>query len=100
MDLSRRAIILIYGRAFSFFLSQLIPKFLSRLLLKEDYGSYQQLIVIYTIVQFYLLGMPQSLLYYFPRREAEEHPLLIRQTWTILLLSSLAVAFLFGWVPK
>jgi len=98
MDLSRRAIILIYGRAFSFFLSLLIPIVLSRLLLKEDYGSYQQLIVIYTIVQaVLLLGMPQSLLYYFPRKEPEEHPLLIRQTWTILLLSSLAVAFLF-WV--
>ena len=72
MDLSRRAIILIYGRAFSFFLSLLIPIVLSRLLLKEDYGSYQQLIVIYTIVQaVLLLGMPQSFLYYYPRREPD-----------------------------
>ena len=98
MDLSRRAIILIYGRAFSFFLSLLIPVVLSRLLLKEDYGSYQQLIVIYSIVQaVLLLGMPQSLLYYFPRKEPEEHPLLIRQTWTILLLSALVVTSLF-WI--
>ena len=55
MDLSRKVIILIYGRAFSFLLSLLIPLALTRLLLKEDYGSYQQLVMIYTIVQAILL---------------------------------------------
>ena len=89
MEPSRKIIMLIYGRAFSFFLSLLIPFFLTRILVKEDYGSYQQLIMIYTIVQAILIfGMPQSLLYYFPRKETHEHPLLIKQTWTILLFSS------------
>ena len=87
---------LIYGRAFSFLLSLLIPFFLTRILLKEDYGSYQQLVMIYTIVQAILLfGMPQSLLYYYPRKDTSEHPLLIRQTWTILLFSALIVMSLF-----
>jgi len=96
MDLSRKVIILIYGRAFSFLLSLLIPLTLTRLLLKEDYGSYQQLVMIYTIVQAILLfGMPQSLLYYFPRKEESEHPLLIRQTWLILLSSALFVITIF-----
>ena len=96
MEPSRKVIMLIYGRAFSFFLSLLIPFFLTRLLLKEDYGSYQQLIMIYTIVQAILIfGMPQSLLYYFPRKNAEEHPLLVKQTWTILFCSSLFVMIFF-----
>ena len=96
MEPSRKIIMLIYGRALSFLLSLLIPFFLTRILLKEDYGSYQQLVMIYTIVQAILLfGMPQSLLYYYPRKEKGEHPLLVRQTWTILLLSALFVMGLF-----
>ena len=87
---------LIYGRASSFLLSLLIPFFLTRILLKEDYGSYQQLVMIYTIVQAILLfGMPQSLLYYYPRKGRGEHPLLVRQTWMILFFSALIVMSLF-----
>ena len=97
MELSRKIIILIYGRAFSFILSLIIPLFLTRLLVKDDYGSYQQLVMIYAIVQAILLfGMPQSLLYYFPRKEISDRPLLIKQTWIILTISGLLVITLFG----
>ena len=51
MELSRKIIILIYGRALSFLISLIIPIALTRLLLKEDYGSYQQLVMIYSIIQ-------------------------------------------------
>ena len=97
MELSRKIIILIYGRAFSFILSLIIPLVLTRLLVKDDYGSYQQLVMIYAIVQAILLfGMPQSLLYYFPRKEISDRPLLIKQTWIILTISGLLVITLFG----
>ena len=87
---------LIYGRAFSFLLSLLIPFFLTRILLKEDYGSYQQLVMIYTIVQAVLIfGMPQALLYYYPRKDTNEHPLLVKQTWIILVCSALIIMSLF-----
>ena len=87
---------LIYGRAFSFLLSLLIPFFLTRILLKEDYGSYQQLVMIYTIVQAILIfGMPQALLYYYPRKNSRERPLLIKQTAIILFCSSLIIMSLF-----
>ena len=77
MDLSRKIIILIYGRAFSFLISLIIPIALTRLLLKEDYGTYQQLVMIYSVIQaILLLGIPQSLLYYYPRNESEAHPFL------------------------
>ena len=97
MELSRKIIILIYGRAFSFILSLIIPLALTRLLVKDDYGSYQQLVMIYAIVQAILLfGMPQSLLYYFPRKEISDRSLLIKQTWSILAVSGLLVITLFG----
>ena len=96
MEPSRKIIMLIYGRAFSFLLSLLIPFFLTRILLKEDYGSYQQLVMIYTIVQAILIfGMPQALLYYYPRKDTNEHPLLIKQTWIILVCSALIIMSLF-----
>ena len=73
MELSRKVIILISGRASSFLLSLAIPLVLTRILAKEDYGSYQQLVMIYATVQAILLfGMPQSLLYYFPRKDQSD----------------------------
>lgn len=98
MELSRKVIILVSGRASSFLLSLAIPLVLTRILAKEDYGSYQQLVMIYATVQAILLfGMPQSLLYYFPRKDQSEHPLLIKQTWAILFLSALSVIAIF-WI--
>jgi len=98
MELSRKVIILVSGRAFSFLLSLTIPLVLTRILAKEDYGSYQQLVMIYATVQAILLfGMPQSLLYYFPRKDQSEHPLLIKQTWAILFLSALSAITIF-WI--
>jgi len=92
MELSRKIIILIYGRAFSFLISLAIPIALTRLLLKEDYGTYQQLVMIYSIIQaILLLGIPQSLLYYYPRSEKENHSLLIKQTWSIVAYSAIFV---------
>ncbi len=100
MELSRKVIILIYGRATSFFLSLAIPIALTRILAEENYGSYQQWVMIYATVQaILLLGMPQSLLYYFPRGEQSEHPLLIKQTWLILSFSALSVIALF-WIAS
>ena len=92
MELSKKILILIYGRAFSFLISLVIPIALTRLLLKEDYGTYQQLIMLYSIIQsILLLGIPQSLLYYYPRREKDEHPLLVKQTWSIVVCSSVFI---------
>ena len=52
--------------------------------------------MIYAIVQAILLfGMPQSLLYYFPRKEVSDRPALIKQTWGILIISGLVAITLF-----
>ena len=81
------------GELFSFLISLVIPIALTRLLLKEDYGTYQQLIMVYTIIQsILLLGMPQALLYYYPRISEKEYPNLVKQTWIIILFSGVFVA--------
>ena len=92
MELSKKIIILIYGRAFSFLISLVIPIALTRLLLKEEYGEYQQLVMIYSIIQaILLLGIPQSLLYFYPRSEKENHSMLVKQTWSIVTFSAIFV---------
>ena len=95
MEPSRKIIMLIYGRAFSFFLSLLIPFFLTRILVKEDYGSYQQLIMIYTIVHNLNLRNASIFTLLFSWKETHEHPLLIKQTWTILFFSAFIVMAIF-----
>ena len=98
MELSRKILILIYGRAFSFLISLIIPIILTRLLLKEDYGAYQQLVMLYTIIQaVLLLGMPRALLYYYPRIENNERSMLIKQTWVIIAFSSFFI-ILASWI--
>jgi O-antigen/teichoic acid export membrane protein len=94
--LARRVAVLIYGRAIAFGLSLAIPIALTRLLLKEEYGTYQQLVLVYVSIQaLLLLGTPQSLQYFFPRMETAERPQLIRQTWGLLGLASLFIILIF-----
>ena len=95
--LARKVAVLIYGRAIAFGLSLAIPITLTRLLIRDEYGTYQQLVLVYVSIQaLLLLGTPQSLQYFFPRMEAAERPQLIRQTWGLLGLASLFVILLFG----
>ena len=86
--LARKVAVLIYGRAIAFGLSLAIPIALTRLLIRDEYGTYQQLVLVYVSIQaLLLLGTPQSLQYFFPRMETAERPQLIRQTWGLLGLA-------------
>ncbi len=97
MDLSRQVITLIYGRALAFGVSLLIPIALTRLLVEAEYGTYQELVLVYATLQVVLLlGLPRSLSYYFPRMDENERPLLIRQTLTLLGLMAVFAVLLFG----
>jgi O-antigen/teichoic acid export membrane protein len=96
MRLSRKVILLVYGRATAFAISLLIPLVLTRLLPLEEYGTYRQLVLVYATLQALLLfGMPQALQYYFPRLEPDKHPRLVRQTWGLLLLAGVVTLLLF-----
>ena len=94
--LAQRVMTLIYGRAFSFALSLAIPIALTRLLVPDEYGTYQQLILLYSTLQaLLLLGLPRSLAYFYPRLDADSHPRLLRQTLALLALSGLLALGLF-----
>lgn len=97
MDLSRQVVTLIYGRALAFTISLVIPVALTRLLVETEYGTYQELVLVFATLQvLLLLGLPRSLSYYFPRMEERERPLLIRQTLGLLALMALVAVLLFG----
>ena len=44
--LARKVAVLIYGRAIAFGLSLAIPIALTRLLIRDEYGTYQQLVLV------------------------------------------------------
>ena len=97
MDLSRQVVTLIYGRALAFGVSLLIPIALTRFLVEAEYGTYQELVLVYATLQVVLLlGLPRSLSYYFPRMGEAERPLLVRQTLELLGLMALVSVLLFG----
>lgn len=87
MRMSRKVVLLVYGRAIAFGLSLAIPIALTRLLPLSEYGTYRQLVLVYATLQSLLMfGMPQALQYYFPRLNPKERPQLVRQTWGLLMV--------------
>lgn len=90
MSLAQRAALLVYGRAAAFGLSLVIPVALVRLLAQDEYGGYQQLVLLYTTLQaFLLLGVPHSLSYFFPRLGPGGHAQLLRQSLALLGMTGL-----------
>jgi O-antigen/teichoic acid export membrane protein len=90
MSLAQRAALLVYGRAAAFGLSLVIPVALVRLLAQDEYGSYQQLVLLYATAQaFLLLGVPRSLSYFFPRLGPGGHAQLLRQSVALLAMTGL-----------
>ncbi len=90
MSLAQRAALLVYGRAAAFGLSLVIPVVLVRLLAQDEYGSYQQLVLLYATAQtFLLLGVPRSLSYFFPRLGPGGHAQLLRQSVSLLAMTGL-----------
>ena len=90
MPLVQRAVMLVYGRAAAFGLSLVIPVVLVRLLAQDEYGSYQQLVLLYATAQaFLLLGVPHSLSYFFPRLGPGGHAQLLRQSLALLAMTGL-----------
>lgn len=90
MSLAQRAVLLVYGRAAAFGLSLVIPVVLVRLLAQDEYGSYQQLVLLYVTAQaFLLLGVPHSLSYFFPRLGPGGHAQLLRQSLALLGMAGL-----------
>ena len=92
-SLSDKAALLIAANLTKYAVGFVLPMVLVRLLTRDDYGTYQQLVLIGNIANAVMvLGLPVSV-YYFYHRRAEDpsaRPTLIAQTQIMLLLAGLA----------
>ncbi len=88
-SLSNQAIILIAGKMFAFAFSFFVPIALVRLYSQEQYGLFQQVLLIFnTFFAVLQLGMVNSLLYFYTR-EPENRKALLSQTFFFLLSAGL-----------
>ncbi|TDI93683.1 MAG: hypothetical protein E2O77_02420, partial [Caldithrix sp.] len=91
-SLSNQALILIAGKISAFTFSFFVPIALVRLYSQEQYGLFQQVLLIFnTFFAVLQLGMVNSLLYFYPR-DIEKRQALLSQTLFFLL----AAGTLFG----
>jgi O-antigen/teichoic acid export membrane protein len=72
-SLSQQVGILTFGRVLAYGVAFFVPLVNVRMLTVEHYGYYGQFWLVFeTLTPLLILGMPRSLLYYFPRAESRE----------------------------
>ncbi|UCG52781.1 MAG: oligosaccharide flippase family protein [Candidatus Latescibacterota bacterium] len=96
--LSYQAAILTLGRVLAFLALFFVPIVNVRTLSKDDFGLYRQFWLLFdTVSVFLILGVPQSLLYYFPRAEdRREKAIYLTQTLVFLVLMGLVSWLVYG----
>jgi O-antigen/teichoic acid export membrane protein len=96
--LSDKAGFLIVANLVKYAVGFLLPMALVRLLTKEDYGTYQQLLLIGGLaLSIMVLGLPTSIYYFYHHVPERRRPTLIAQT-SLLLAASAALAALAVWL--
>ena len=84
-SLSNQAFTLIVGKIFAFSFSFFVPIVLVRIYSQEQYGLFQQLLLLFhTFYPILQLGISNSLLYFYPR-DLEKRKALLSQTFYFLL---------------
>ena len=82
-------------RSFAFGLSLIIPIVLTHFLSQEEYGSYRQLILLFSTLQpIFLFGMPASLRYFIPRATKREASIFVIQNTIFIFVSGLVLFFI------
>lgn len=101
-SLSDRAGLLIVANLVKFSVGFIMPMVLVRLLSQNDYGTYQQMVLVSnTAIGLMTLGLPTSVYYFVNHVERERIPALVVQT-TLLLAAAgaLATAVIFFGAPQ
>lgn len=100
-SLSDRAGLLILLNAFKYAVGFFIPVLLVRLLSQNDYGTYQQLLLIASAaVGIMRLGIPTSIYYFFNTIDSEKRDWFVVQTIVLLTFSGVISAVaLYGLSP-
>lgn len=85
------------GGLFSFGFSLVSSMILSRYFAKEDYGTYRQVLYVYsTLLTVFTLGLPKAFSYFLPRVEEDQAKNLIKKTTNIFfVLGGIFSALLF-----
>jgi O-antigen/teichoic acid export membrane protein len=75
------------GSLFSFGFSIISSMILSRYFLKEEYGTYKQVLYVYhTLLTVFTLGLPKAFSFYLPRVPFNEAKSLIRKLTNLFFL--------------
>jgi len=93
MSRADQAGFLILGRAAGRAMAIIAPVILTRILTRDDFGTYRQLILLSSILShFAFLGLPGSVLYFYPRLQRSSRVSLVVQLSVVLGLLGLASA--------
>ena len=88
--LSKDVLKISLARFFAFGIMLVIPVVLTRYLTQEDYGSYRQLILLFTTLQpFFLFGIPASLRYFMPRAEEKDASVFVSHALLFIFFSGI-----------
>jgi hypothetical protein len=94
-SLSDKAGFLIVANLIKYAVGFVMPMVLVRMLSREDYGTYQQLNLIGMMgIAILVLGLPNSVYYFYDRRNAARDKVLTIQTSAVLLASGALTAVL------
>ena len=92
MSYSSSVAVLSAGRVLGALLSLATAMVLSRLLTRAEYGTYQQIWLVYnTIAPLFILGLPAGVVYYTSQADAGGRKMIVRQTTLLLALAGLAI---------
>ena len=92
-SLSDKAGFLIVANLFKYAVGFVMPMVLVRLLEQQEYGTYQQLLLVSTAAAGIMtLGLPTSIYYFYHHVSADRRPALIFQTSLMLAISGMICA--------
>ncbi|CAN2042472.1 membrane hypothetical protein [Candidatus Magnetomoraceae bacterium gMMP-15] len=95
MSLGKNSIILMGGRGLAFLISLILPLFLVRIFIVEEYGEYRQVMLLITTAAMILpCGMMNSLYYFLPHYPDEKNIYLSRSIAVIIIACSLILCFI------
>jgi O-antigen/teichoic acid export membrane protein len=88
--------ILVFARSIEKIVTLLLFIVLSRYLSKEDYGTYRQLLLLFsTFSAIFMLGLPASINYFVPQFDNEKRKAILLQTMLILFCMGIFMAIIF-----
>jgi len=93
---SKKILYLMIGNSIQSLFSLITVIVLSRILTKQDYGTYRQVWIFYSFLSpLFLVGIPTSLFYFMPRLSEDRKRIFLFQTTIVLFVAGLLCSILF-----